>query len=362
MASLRIYIISNLYPIDNQEDYYGVFVRNFVESLSEGDEIVFCSKSLIRGRGKNALDKILKYLRFYIDILVKGLFSRFDLIYVHNVSHSAIPLRIITLFRKRKIILNPHGEDIIPTRKITDKLLHLALPLIRQSKMVVPSNFFKKHVTARFNKPSEDVYVYPSGGVDTQLFSPRPKHTVPYTCIGFVSRLDEGKGWKTYLFALKALISQNFSVKGLVVGKGDQVADFFAMVKKLDIEAFIDYTAGVRQDELSYLYRQMDVFVFPTEFHESLGLVGLEAMACGIPVIGSCIGGLQDYIKADCNGFFIAPGDSDMLTATLKKYILSDTETKVRLSLNARHTAMQFDAAKSKYALINQLRNWNHIN
>lgn len=52
----------------------------------------------------------------------------------------------------------------------------------------------------------------------------------------------------------------------------------------------------------------MDLFVFPTQLEESLGLVGLEAMACGVPVIGSCIGGLTDYIEEGTNGFFSSRG------------------------------------------------------
>ena len=86
----------------------------------------------------------------------------------------------------------------------------------------------------------------------------------------------------------------------------------------------------------------MDLFVFPTQLEESLGLVGLEAMACGVPVIGSCIGGLTDYIEEGTNGFFFEPGNVQSLVDSILKYIECDDLMKCQLKKNAIDTAQSF--------------------
>ena len=66
----------------------------------------------------------------------------------------------------------------------------------------------------------------------------------------------------------------------------------------------------------------MHVFIFPTERQtECLGLVGLEAMACDISVIGAQIGGLRDYLKDGYNGFFFEPGSATDLALKIRNFI-----------------------------------------
>ncbi|WP_341838420.1 glycosyltransferase family 4 protein [Chitinophaga pollutisoli] len=359
MSPLRIYLISNLYPKEEANDYYGVFVKNFITSLGQSNEIAFTGFSLIRGRGKSRMEKLVKYIRFYADILRKGLFGKYDIIYVHNVSHTALPLLAVRLFTRKDIVLNPHGEDILTNSKTTALLLKLAKPLIRKANIVAPSGFFRDIIIRQFRKKKEDVAIYPSGGVDTRFFTPAEDRVAREDyCIGFVSRLDAKKGWETYLKTMKALAMNGFPVRGLVAGKGTQVAEFEHMLQELGLEKHVLYAGGLNQQALADLYRQMDIFVFPTEYEESLGLVGLEAMACGVPVAGTRIGGLQDFIKDHENGYFFEKGDHAVLTNILIQFIQLSPAEKQRLSVNARATALQFDATKARTELIQQLKHW----
>ena len=108
----------------------------------------------------------------------------------------------------------------------------------------------------------------------------------------------------------------------------------------------VHYVGGVRQEELADYYNKMDVFVFPTKYEESLGLVGLEAMACGTPVIGSYLGGLTDYIVDGKNGFFFEVGNAVALADTLMKYIgLSESE-KSTMRKNATLTSKKYANTK----------------
>ncbi len=83
--------------------------------------------------------------------------------------------------------------------------------------------------------------------------------------------------------------------------------------------------------------------MFPTvRKGESLGLVGLEAMACGAPVIGSQIGGLKDYIIDGKNGLFFEPKNVDELASQLQAFINLPEDVKQQMSQQALQTANRY--------------------
>ena len=143
----RVYLISNMYPSSTHPSY-GIFVANFVRHV-ERNGLVITKKSLIVGRGGNLLLKLFKYIRFYIDIIIKMIGGNVEYTYVHQVSHNAIPIFLMLPFLRSKLILNFHGDDAY-TESILDKLL---LPLIkrvvrRANLVVVPSKFFVELIVA----------------------------------------------------------------------------------------------------------------------------------------------------------------------------------------------------------------------
>ena len=94
------------------------------------------------------------------------------------------------------------------------------------------------------------------------------------------------------------------------------------MIKTLGLEEKVIHFPLLPQSSLAYVYNAIEAFVFPTKRKgESLGLVGLEAMACGAPVIGSQIGGLKDYIIDGKNGLFFEPKNVEELASQLQAFI-----------------------------------------
>ena len=97
-----------------------------------------------------------------------------------------------------------------------------------------------------------------------------------------------------------------------------------------------------------------DVFVFPT-YGESLGLVGLEAMSCGVPVIASNIGGPKGYIVSGENGLLFKPKDANDLSLKIKEYFTFNAEFKSKMIASAINTAYQYDSRKVKSDIVSFL-------
>ena len=114
-----------------------------------------------------------------------------------------------------------------------------------------------------------------------------------------VSRIEKNKGWDTLLEALNELKKESFmkNIKVIIVGTGQEQKEMDQMIKKFHLEDKIIQKEFVLQKDLVDYYNAFDVFVFPTKRKsESLGLVGLEAMACKTFVIACNLYGPKEYV------------------------------------------------------------------
>lgn len=340
---MRVLVISNLFP-SSKDPYFGTFVKNFVDDLSRRKSVDTLDLCVVKGRSYFLYTKILKYIYFYLQILYKLFFFRYDLVYVHIITHAAIPLRFISLFKEIPLVFNIHGEDLLVQTRLANFFLHLITPLLLKSRMIViPSIFFEQKVKTLLPQlAASKLFVSASGGVHDFFFSEKSsnKQSEEFT-VGYVSRIDRGKGWDVFLRALKLLNDKNVRVKANVVGRGEEIAKMKQLILDLALENVV-YLGPIAYKDLPSIYSRFDLFVFPTLLEESLGLVGLEAMACRCPVIGSYIGGLTDYIKDGINGYFFIPGDELDLADKICQYIHNSAEEKRKMKEHAYLTALDF--------------------
>lgn len=338
----KILVISNLYP-SKSAPFHGSFVKNFVDELNVYNQrpVTTCVlKGRIDGYG---ILKILAYLLFYGKIFYRLLFFNYDLIYVHLITHASIPIRIVSYIKKLNIVFNIHGEDLLVTTPLAKKLLNFVIPLLKKAKfIVVPSNYFKKVTLAQLPFLNEGkILVSASGGVKEQFYVERTYTTSQDLAIGYVSRIDRGKGWDVFVDAIKIVNGRGYKVNACMIGGGLDVEKMKVLINEEDIRN-ITYVGPVAYHDLPTYYSKMDLFVFPTLLRESLGLVGLEAMAASVPVIASQIGGITDYLRDGNNGLYFTPGDSEDLANKIQQFIELTNNEKATMAANARKTADQY--------------------
>lgn len=175
-------------------------------------------------------------------------------------------------------------------------------------------------------------------GVDLDRFVQRPpRQGLKGPIITFVGRLDRYKGVDFLLEAFKRVITQNSNSRLLIVGTGPDETLLKDKTVRLHLEENIQFL-GKREDVFSLLL-DSDIFVLPT-LSEGMSNVLLEAMACGLPVVTTSVGGNCDLISNGHNGLLVPPGDSDALGEALIE-ILHDAALAGRLGDEARKTVQE---------------------
>ena len=132
-----------------------------------------------------------------------------------------------------------------------------------------------------------------------------------------------------------AIVQNSVGAKLLLVGDGPEMSRIHQQVKDLQIEQEVLFLG--KRDNLSELYSMSDVKLLMSE-KEAFGLVLLEAMACGVPAIGTQIGGIPEIIEPGENGFLVELGDIDA-AADAAIRILSDAKLHEKMSATALKTA-----------------------
>lgn len=343
---MRLLVISNMYPSES-DPVYGTFVRNFVEDARRRNTYGATELVAICGKRKGKAAKAMAYVNFYSTALWKLLFNNYDIIYVHTITFPSIPLRIASWFRRLPLVFNVHGDDVLPQNRLKKTLKRIAAPLLPKAKMIVsPSVYYRNVLKEEFPALADytNIFVSPSGGLSPDFYYNTPKTPAaqPIT-IGFVSRIDHGKGWKTLLEAIDTLKKRGVGCRAVIAGKGAQTPQLQASIKAMNLSDCVEYIGAQSHKQLPELYRSFDVFIFPTERRaESLGLVGIEAMAAGTPVIASKIGGPSGYVIDGVNGYLFTTGDATALADKIEIFCNLTDDAKLRLSEGAMATASHY--------------------
>jgi glycosyltransferase involved in cell wall biosynthesis len=177
-------------------------------------------------------------------------------------------------------------------------------------------------------------------GIEAGEFSPLPAG-VDHEWRGrllYVGRLDDRKGIETLLRAVARLPDTTLDLVGH--GDAEYRSRLDALAAGLGITDRVTFDA-VPRGELAATYRSADVVVFPSEWAEPFGLVPLEAMACGTPVIATCTGGSAEFLRDETNCLAFPPGDEHALAAAVLR-LESDPALRRRLVVAGADLAAHF--------------------
>jgi glycosyltransferase involved in cell wall biosynthesis len=156
--------------------------------------------------------------------------------------------------------------------------------------------------------------------------------------IGYFGRMSDGKGIFTLLEAASAAMLTEPKLHCLWVGDGPDAALLREHIAAQPETAQRHHFTGWVHDVHPY-YKAISVLAFPSKLPETFGRVAVEAQACGIPVLGSDIGGVPETLQADVTGFLLPPIDVDAWRDAILK--MTDADRRRTMGAAAREFVAQ---------------------
>jgi D-inositol-3-phosphate glycosyltransferase len=208
-------------------------------------------------------------------------------------------------------------------------------------RIVAATTVERKHLVQHYGADPSRIAVIPCG-VDTNLFLPGDQ-VAARAALGlddqprllYVGRLAPIKGLETLLDAIARLRAAGTRVHLSIVG-GDadeplngHEGELRARLARLDLGGAVTFVGAQPQERLRAWYVAADTTVLPSHY-ESFGMVAMEAMACGVPVVASRVGGLQTTVRDGVTGLLVPDHDPAALAGALDR-LLGDADLRFRL-------------------------------
>ena len=186
-------------------------------------------------------------------------------------------------------------------------------------------------------------------GVDTRWFTPRTGDKESRPTIVFVGRVTDDKGVTMLVDAACRLTSRFPNLQLQICGRETKlIGQLQAMAQAVGAPDLLQFLGFVGRDNLPSVLSRAHVFAGPSTYEPGPGLVYLEAMACGVPVVACSGAGAAEVVAHERNGLLVPPRDVDALTDALER-LLSDERYRAELAVQARKYAV--DEADSEICL-----------
>jgi L-malate glycosyltransferase len=250
---------------------------------------------------RGSLFRKIHYLRQYC------VRQRIDLIHTHSVGPHLIGA--LTGFSLGlSVVHTKHGRD--DARSVKELYFSKIASLATDSIVAVSQDIASLCTDLKLAQPDRIRVI--CNGVDVSRFSPPKEHRGKgaRVRIGIVARIAQEKNHTGLLGAVRILADRGLSLELVVVGNGPLLAQAVATTKHLGIDPLVHFL-GVRQD-IPELLNTMDIFVLPS-LSEGMPLTLLEAMACGLPVVATKVGGNCEVVLDGVTGILVDSTDSQAL-------------------------------------------------
>lgn len=201
------------------------------------------------------------------------------------------------------------------------------------------SQWLRDRVLCQAGKPARDLTSVVSPGIAPRLF--REASVRDWSGrLAYVGRIDERKGIGVAIDALEHLPGATLTVTG--GGDDNHLTELRLRAAERHVSNRVTFAPAVPRDRLAEVYTAADVVLFPVTWHEPWGLVPLEAMAVGRPVIATGTGGSAEYLRDGENALLVEPGDSQALGRAVQR-LAREPGLRERLRAGGLRTAARHD-------------------
>jgi len=266
-------------------------------------------------------------------------------IYKTNQMEAAFPAVLAKIFYKKRLLVRCGYEWLSfleRRRELGKKIKRIIVYFLEKiayklaDKIIVSSESDKRFIEAKFKTLSSKIEIIPNY-IDTELFKPLnlPKEK---NRICFVGGLAPQKNPFNLLRAV-----DNLDVKLVLFGKEEMQGKVQEMAKKIKA-AKIEFRGNIPNSQLSQELNKSELFILPS-LYEGTPKALLEAMACGLPCIGTDVVGIREILRHKENGY-LCKVDSDSIKKAILE-VLQDKDLQKKMGKAARQTILEsFDLEK----------------
>ena len=349
-----------------------VVAYNLTISMAQkGHEIVVFTTSI---NSKDIIErhKNIELYRYAINFRIGEANMSFKLLYKpleHEVdiihAHAGNPPAPIAAYRyakkkKKPFVVTYHGDGqwnwggfirrtsvYFYNKYLLDKILSYADVVISPSEYYIDESKF-------LGKYRDKVVVIPNGinidefDISYSKEECREKLDLPLDdeIILFLGGLNPHKGPDVLLKTMLKIIKEVPDAKLVFIGSGMMREELEMLSKKLGVERNVKFAGFVGDTfKKALYYHAADVFVLPSTGPEIFGIVNLEAMACGVPIVASEIGGVPDVVRDGENGLLVPPRDSGELADAII-YLLENEDMREKMGKNGRKKVKDYSWKK----------------
>jgi len=287
------------------------------------------------GIGHKQIDKIL-----YV-FLAPWLARRYKPQIIHAIMESYAGAGLVLaryIYPQAKRILTLQSGDLDDIKNQKRLLFKVFFKIIHTSPDVIMaiSNFLAKRAK-RLGVDEDKIFITPNG-VDMSEVSDAVEKT--RSRVVMVGRLSWEKGHNYLIKAWPEVLRNIPDAKLVLVGEGDKRSEIENILRDLNIEDSVRLTGNLPHKQVLVEIKKSEIFVCPS-LAEGLGNVFIEAQACGVPPIGTNVGGIPDIIVNGENGLLIKSENAKAISEAIIK-LLSDKNMVARFSKKGLETVQKF--------------------
>ena len=240
----------------------------------------------------------------------------FDLVHVHGVRPLAATRRLAA-----PVVFTNHSSGFLARRDATQFRRRRTAALLRHVRyLLAPSDELVEAARSfGYAGPAEMI----ANGVDTEKFTPAPEGSAAprrEPVIVLARRLAPKNGVVWFARALAELRAEAFRV--VVAGEGVERAAMDEILREANLTERVEFLGAVANAEMPALYRRADIAVLPS-LAEATSIAGLEAMACGLPLLGTRVGGIPAIVEDGVSGLLVEPRDPAAMARALETLLVS---------------------------------------
>ncbi|KIL46617.1 hypothetical protein KP77_27440 [Jeotgalibacillus alimentarius] len=350
-----ITVITNMYP-STAHPTFGIFVKNQVEALkAEGYQVDVIAIKDPRGGKVNALKKYgIWALKNLIYLITKG--KKTDVVHAHYVFPSGLFGMLYKKIYKTNMIVTAHGGDIDKMARISPVTHRMTKNIIKNADHTIAvGNQLYDTIEQEFGAPRQKLELL-NMGVNRSVFNIHEKQQVrsklgmnqQEKAVLYVGNIIKQKGLSELIEAIDILKKDGAfdQAKLYLIGAKKSPGYFTELqeeISKRNLDDVVRYVGTKNQKELAEWMSASDAFVLPSHI-EGFGLVALEAMSCGTPVIASRTGGLP-YLLDQQAGHLVEPKNAASLAEGIRT-VLSDPSYREKLRENGLKRAAENDETR----------------